>query len=71
MARSTTLDAFSASRRDLFTVLVRRQFWLRRKRSWLGQLWPVLSPFLLMALYVFVFKRVFRVPVARYPDYLL
>lgn len=58
-------------RRDLFAVLVRRQFWLRRKRSWLGQAWPVLSPFLLMALYIFVFKRVFRVPVERYPDYLL
>jgi lipopolysaccharide transport system permease protein len=61
----------TTQRRDLFTVLVRRQLWLRRKRSWLGQIWPVLSPFLLMALYVFVFKRVFRVPVARYPDYLL
>jgi len=58
-------------RTDLFTVFVRRQLWLRRKRSWLGQLWPVLSPFLLMALYIFVFKRVFRVPVDRYPDYLL
>jgi len=58
-------------RRDLFMVLVRRQLWLRRKRSWLGQLWPVVSPFLLMALYIFVFKRVFKVPVERYPDYLL
>jgi lipopolysaccharide transport system permease protein len=57
--------------RDLFMVLVRRQLWLRRKRSRLGQLWPVLSPFLLMALYIFVFKRVFQVPVERYPDYLL
>jgi lipopolysaccharide transport system permease protein len=67
MATARTL----AQRRDLFTMLVRRQLWLRRKRSWLGQVWPVLSPFLLMALYIFVFKRVFRVPVERYPDFLL
>jgi lipopolysaccharide transport system permease protein len=70
-ASITTAGRSALQRRDLFTVLVRRQFWLRRKRSWLGQVWPVLSPFLLMALYIFVFKRVFRVPVERYPDYLL
>lgn len=59
-------------RRDLFVVLVRRQLWLRRKRSWLAQIYPVLSPFLLMALYAFVFNRVFTVEgIERYPEYLL
>lgn len=59
-------------RRDLFVMLVRRQLWLRRKRSILAQVYPVLSPFLLMLLYAFVFNRVFTVEgVERYPDYLL
>jgi ABC-type polysaccharide/polyol phosphate export permease len=30
-----------------------------------------MAPFILMALYVFVFKRVFNVPIERYPEYLL
>lgn len=57
--------------RDLAVTLVERQIRLRGKRSWLATLWPVMAPFLLMALYVFVFKRVFNVPIERYPEYLL
>lgn len=60
-----------AQQRDLLLTLIQRQFWLRRKRSWLSLVWPVLSPFLLMLLYVYVFNRVFSVEVERYPDYLL
>jgi lipopolysaccharide transport system permease protein len=60
-----------ARQRDIFLTLVQRQIWLRRKRSWLSLVWPVLSPFLLMLLYVYVFNRVFSVDVQRYPDYLL
>jgi ABC-type polysaccharide/polyol phosphate export permease len=57
--------------RDLFVTLVERQIRMRAKRSWLSTIWPVLAPFLLMALYVFVFKRVFNVPIDDYPIYLL
>lgn len=60
-----------AGSRDLAVTLVERQIRLRGKRSWLATIWPVLSPFILMALYVFVFKRVFNVPIERYPEYLL
>jgi lipopolysaccharide transport system permease protein len=60
-----------AQQRDVLVALIQRQVWLRRKRSWLSLVWPVLSPFLLMLLYVFVFNRVFNVEVERYPDYLL
>jgi lipopolysaccharide transport system permease protein len=67
----TLPDTGWTHRRDLFVMLVRRQFWLRRKRSLLAQVWPVLAPFLQMLLYVFVFKRVFRVPIERYPEFLL
>jgi ABC-type polysaccharide/polyol phosphate export permease len=52
-------------------TLVERQIRLRGKRSWLATVWPVIAPFILMALYVFVFKRVFNVPIERYPEYLL
>lgn len=67
------IPAFSpALRRDLFVTLVRRQLWLRRKRSWLAQVYPVAAPFLLMLLYAFVFNRVFTVEgVERYPEFLL
>ena len=60
-----------ADSRDLAVTLVERQLRLRSKRSRLATLWPVLAPFILMALYVFVFKRVFDVPIERYPEYLL
>ena len=69
-----TAPALTQPRRrqwELFVTLVQRQMWLRRKRSVLSLAWPVLSPFLLMLLYVFVFKRVFRAPIARYHDFLL
>jgi ABC-type polysaccharide/polyol phosphate export permease len=43
-----------------------RRIRLDVKRSWLGVVFPVLSPFVLLALYVFVFHQVFKVPI---PDY--
>jgi lipopolysaccharide transport system permease protein len=57
--------------RDIYLTLVERQLRLRTKRSWISTAWPVLAPFFLMFLYVFVFKRVFNVPIERYPEYLL
>jgi ABC-type polysaccharide/polyol phosphate export permease len=57
-------------RRDLYITLVERQLRLRTKRSWLGTAWPILAPVALALLYVFVFQRVFSVPIRRYPDYL-
>jgi lipopolysaccharide transport system permease protein len=55
---------------ELWWTLVERQIRLRAKRTLFGALWPAFSPFLLLALYVFVFHSVFRVPVRRYPVYL-
>jgi lipopolysaccharide transport system permease protein len=57
--------------RDVFVTLVERQLKLRAKRSWISTAWPVVAPLVLMLLYLFVFKRVFRVPIERYPVYLL
>src|SRR4051794_5550395 len=57
--------------RDLAYTLVERQWRLRTKRSWVGLIWPVFAPLGLTLLYVLVFKRVFTVPVKRYPNYLI
>jgi lipopolysaccharide transport system permease protein len=51
-------------------ILVTRQLRLRMKRSLVGVIWPVVSPALLLVLYVFVFGGVFHVPIPRYPEFL-
>ncbi|MEN3313906.1 MAG: lipopolysaccharide transport system permease protein [Acidimicrobiaceae bacterium] len=56
--------------RDLFVTLVERQLRLRAKRTWVGTVWPLVAPFLLLALYIFVFHSVFKVPVAHYGTFL-
>jgi ABC-type polysaccharide/polyol phosphate export permease len=63
-------DRPGAPRRDLFVTLVERQVRLRAKRAWIGVLWPLLAPLLLLGLYIFVFHTVFKVPVPRYGVYL-
>jgi len=57
-------------RRTLLIVLVERQLRLRAKRSVVGVLWPIVAPLLLLALYAFVFGRVFDIPVDDYPAFL-
>lgn len=56
---------------DVFTTLIVRQWKIRAKRSLVGFVWPIIAPVGLALLYVMVFKRVFTVPVARYPVYLV
>ena len=56
--------------RELLWTLVERQLRLRSKRSIMGILWPLLSPFFLLALYTFVLASVFDVPVEDYGVYL-
>jgi ABC-type polysaccharide/polyol phosphate export permease len=50
--------------------LLERQYRLRRKRSLLGFVWPLVAPLVLLALYSFVFNSVFEVPVRDYRSYL-
>ena len=57
-------------RRSVLLALIRRQMWLRRKRAVFGLLWPLTAPLFLLALYSFIFDRVFDVPVRDYPVYL-
>lgn len=55
---------------DLFLTLLQRQYRLRRQRSLLGFVWPLVAPLVLLGLYSFVFNTVFEVPVERYSEYL-
>ena len=56
---------------DLLVTLVERHLRLRAKRAWLGTVWPIVAPFLLGGLYVFVFQQVFHAPIPRYTEFLL
>lgn len=55
---------------DLFVTLVERQIRIRAKRTWIGTVWPMVAPLLLLALYAFVFHSVFKVPVNHYGIFL-
>ena len=65
-------SAFSDLRRsgELFLALVERQLRARAKRTWMGVVWPIVSPAFLLFLYVFVFQSVFNVPIEHYGWYL-
>src|SRR5436190_3881118 len=52
--------------RELFVALVERQLRARAKRTWMGIVWPIVSPAFLLFLYVFVFQSVFNVPIPHY-----
>ena len=59
-----------SSSREILRALIERSIRLRAKRSVLGAAWPAVAPVLLLLLYVFVFKSVFRVGIPRYPQFL-
>jgi ABC-type polysaccharide/polyol phosphate export permease len=59
-----------ATRRELLLVLVERQLRLRAKRSLFGVAWPLIAPLLLLALYTFVFGRVFDIQLDDYAIFL-
>jgi ABC-type polysaccharide/polyol phosphate export permease/GT2 family glycosyltransferase len=54
----------------MLRILVRRQLLMLRKRSALGLLWPLLTPWVMLALYSFVFHSVLNIPIPRYRVYL-
>jgi lipopolysaccharide transport system permease protein len=70
---AATTAPSTANRRwqlDLLITLVERNFRLRAKRAWIGVVWPLIAPYLLLAMYSFVFKRIFDVPLPHYPEFL-
>lgn len=56
--------------RDLLRALIELRLRSRAKRSVVGTFWPMVSPFFLLGLWVFVFQRVYSSPIPRYVEYL-
>ncbi|MCI8512959.1 MAG: ABC transporter permease [Lachnospiraceae bacterium] len=57
--------------RDLFIQLVEKDLKLKYRRSFLGYLWSVLNPLMIMAIMVLVFQHMFRFSIENYPVYVL
>lgn len=63
----------SAFKRNWFTIvsLVSKDFKLKYRRSFLGVLWSVLNPLLMMCVLTAVFSAFFRFQIENYPLYLI
>ncbi len=57
--------------RDLLHQLVMRNIRVRYKRSFLGVVWTMLNPLLMMTVLTFIFSESFRFSVSQYPAYAL
>ena len=57
--------------RDLIRELVSRDLKLKYRRSFLGYVWSVLNPLLIMVVLTLVFSTMFRRNIENYPVYLL
>ena len=56
--------------RDLLIELVTKDVKLKYRRSFLGYLWSILNPLMIMLVMVIVFSSIFRFDVENYPVYL-
>lgn len=57
--------------KDLLLQLVSRDIKLKYRRSFLGYLWSILNPLMVMVIMVIVFSNMFRFSIENYPVYLL
>lgn len=57
--------------RDLFFQLVKRNITLKYRRSFLGYLWSVLNPLMMMSVQALVFTFMFQRGIENYPSYLI
>lgn len=57
--------------KDLFHELVSKDIKLKYRRSFLGYIWSILNPLLIMCIMVLVFSHMFRFDIANYPVYLI
>lgn len=66
------MRALSIQTRELFANLLRREIRGRYKGSWLGVVWTLIIPLLMMATYTLVFSVIFKVvDIPHYPLYLM
>ena len=75
MRRSNNLFIRSAQEiwryKDLLKQLVVRDIKLKYRRSFLGYVWSVLNPLLIMCVMVVVFSTMFKRNIENFPVYLL
>lgn len=57
--------------RHLFEELVQKDIKLKYRRSFLGYLWSILNPLMIMVIMVIVFSNMFRFDIQNYPVYLI
>ena len=57
--------------KDLLTELIKRDIKLKYRRSFLGYVWSVLNPLLIMIVMTVVFSAMFKRNIENYPIYLL
>ena len=57
--------------RHLLQALVERDIKLKYRRSFLGYLWSILNPLMIMVIMVAVFSSMFRFDIENYPVYLI
>ena len=57
--------------RHLLQQLVARDVKLKYRRSFLGYLWSILNPLMIMIIMVAVFSNMFRFDIENYPVYLI
>ena len=56
--------------RDLLKLLVTKNVKLKYRRSWLGYVWSILNPLLIMVVMTIVFSTMFRRNIENFPVYL-
>lgn len=56
--------------RDLLKLLVTKNIKLKYRRSWLGYVWSVLNPLLIMVVMTVVFSTIFKRNIENFPVYL-
>ena len=57
--------------KDLLSQLVQRDVKLKYRRSFLGYVWSVLNPLLIMLVMTVVFSTMFQRKITNYPVYLI
>ncbi|MGC6173803.1 ABC transporter permease [uncultured Clostridium sp.] len=67
---SVRLRAFTQYK-DLLIQLVEKDIKLKYRRSFLGYLWSVLNPLMIMVIMVAVFQHMFRYTIENYPAYVI
>src|SRR5438067_2187437 len=57
--------------REVLEELVKRDIKVRYKRSFIGVLWTMLNPLLMMVITTIVFSNLFRASISNFPIYML